>query len=122
MSRVGTKEPNVAVKSVQRGIDINSAAYIVMPMPIWRTLLKHCTLFARSLALLNAGNKRAARTALMAITTSNSMSVNATLQARPRCLNPGAGVSVNLFCNEALRFKDFHQTRAHYCRRRSQNT
>src|SRR5580658_3374439 len=44
-------------------------------MLIWCRLLMHCVLLAASLALLRAGSSIAARMAMMAMTTSNSISV-----------------------------------------------
>ena len=53
-----------------------SPTYIPMAMPICFRLLAHWERFARSLALLNAGKSIAARMAMIAMTTSYSMSVN----------------------------------------------
>jgi hypothetical protein len=47
-----------------------------MPIPIWRRLLVQLTRIAFSFEDANAGNSSAARIAIMAITTSNSMRVN----------------------------------------------
>src|SRR5437764_926191 len=46
-------------------------------MPIWRLLLRHWVCFAFALARASAGRSNPARIAMMAITTSNSMRVNA---------------------------------------------
>ena len=46
-----------------------------MPTPIWRKLLRHCVRLAFSLARPSAGNNIAARMAMIAMTTSNSISV-----------------------------------------------
>jgi hypothetical protein len=46
-------------------------------MPVWRQLCPHCVLFAAVLACAKTGNKIAAKIAMIAMTTSNSMSVNA---------------------------------------------
>src|SRR6266566_2451427 len=51
--------------------------YIPIATPTWRTLLRHWVIFECSLARPNAGNNSPARIAMMAMTTSNSMSVNA---------------------------------------------
>src|SRR4051794_23448378 len=45
-------------------------------MPICRRLLRHCVRLAFSLAFDSAGKSMAARMAIIAITTSNSISVN----------------------------------------------
>src|SRR5581483_4279523 len=60
-----------------------SSAYIFIPMPTCRRLELHEIVQARCFALLNAGNNMAARIAMMAITTSNSMSVNARRSRMP---------------------------------------
>src|SRR3954470_10819427 len=57
--------------------DSLSSQYKMRPMPHCRKLLMHCVVFARPLALASAGSRSAARIAMIAITTSNSMSVNA---------------------------------------------
>ena len=44
-------------------------------MPVWCRLLVHCARFPFSLALTSAGNNKAARMAIMAITTNNSIKV-----------------------------------------------
>ena len=46
-------------------------------MPIWRRLLRHTVARPDSFARLNAGSSSAARMAMIAITTSSSISVNA---------------------------------------------
>src|SRR5882757_1224857 len=46
-------------------------------MIIWRRLFMQLTRQARSFALLNAGSNMAARMAIMAMTTNNSINVNA---------------------------------------------
>ena len=43
----------------------------------WRKLLLHVVRLARSFAFANAGNSSAARIAMMAMTTNNSINVNA---------------------------------------------
>ena len=48
-----------------------------MAMPIWRKLLLHAADLPDSLACDSAGKSMAAKIAMMAITTNNSMSVNA---------------------------------------------
>jgi hypothetical protein len=48
-----------------------------MAMPIWRKLLLHAADLPDSLACDSAGKSMAAKIAMMAMTTSNSMSVNA---------------------------------------------
>ena len=53
-------------------------------MPIWCRLFMHWTLTAFSLALAKAGRSSAARMAMMAITTSNSISVKARLTGQRR--------------------------------------
>ncbi len=50
-----------------------SDEYNAMPMPTWWRLLAHRTRRAFSFDELRAGNSIAARIAMMAITTSNSM-------------------------------------------------
>src|SRR4029077_7739621 len=52
-----------------------SAAYIRKPRPTWRLLLAQAMALALSLALLSAGRSIAAKIAMMAITTSSSISV-----------------------------------------------
>src|SRR5713101_2872897 len=54
-----------------------SEAYIAQQRQSCLWLLRQFVVFARSLALLSAGNNIAARMAMMAITTSNSIKVNA---------------------------------------------
>src|SRR5690606_22388060 len=48
----------------------------LIPIPIWRRLLAQFTRLARSLAFDSAGSNIAARIAMIAITTSSSISVN----------------------------------------------
>ena len=48
-----------------------------MAMPIWRKLLLHAADLPASLACDSAGKSMAAKIAMMAMTTNNSMSVNA---------------------------------------------
>jgi hypothetical protein len=45
--------------------------------PIWRTLFKQLVFFPLAFARANAGRRRLARIAIIAITTNNSISVNA---------------------------------------------
>src|SRR6266567_9527157 len=52
-----------------------SPAYMWKPSPICRLLLQQAMALALSLALANAGRSIAARMAMMAITTSNSINV-----------------------------------------------
>ena len=47
-----------------------------IPTPIWRRLLAQLARIAFSFELLSDGNNKAARMAIIAITTNNSMSVN----------------------------------------------
>ncbi len=47
----------------------------------WRTLLRHLIWFAFPFARAKAGNNKLAKIAMMAITTSSSMSVNARLDS-----------------------------------------
>src|ERR1700722_13403730 len=54
-----------------------SPAYILKASPHWRMLFMHCVVFAFCLAPANTGNSNPARIAMMAITTSNSIRVNA---------------------------------------------
>jgi hypothetical protein len=54
-----------------------SPAYIVTAKPICFVLLIQAIAFALSFALLNAGSNMAARIAIIAITTSSSISVKA---------------------------------------------
>jgi len=55
---------------------LESSAYIWLPSPTCFKLLRHDTRRVFSLAFAKAGNSIAARIAMMAMTTSNSMSVN----------------------------------------------
>ena len=48
---------------------------MVKARPCWRSLLRHCARMACCLALARAGRSMAARMAMMAMTTSNSMRV-----------------------------------------------
>ncbi len=52
-------------------------------MPHWRMLLEQSALFAENLARDKAGNSIAARIAIMAMTTSSSISVKPTAEAPP---------------------------------------
>lgn len=54
-----------------------SCTYMSQPRPIWRWLLAHWVRLALSLARLNAGRSIPARMAMMAMTTSSSMSAKA---------------------------------------------
>src|SRR6266851_10018936 len=54
-----------------------SSAYIVIARPICFRLLRHMIVRAFSLAWLSAGSNRAARIEMIAMTTSNSISVKA---------------------------------------------
>src|SRR5262245_9776621 len=54
-----------------------------MPRAIWRRLLRHLIRLPFSLAALKAGNSMAARIAMMAMTTSSSMSVKPPCLERP---------------------------------------
>jgi hypothetical protein len=54
-----------------------SFKYINPAIVTWRTLLKHEVCCAWLFALANAGSSNAAKMAIMATTTSNSMSVKA---------------------------------------------
>src|SRR6266446_2131618 len=65
------------VSAVSIMVWLLSFAYKVHEIPNWRRLEMHLTRLAFSLALDNAGNSMAARIAMIAMTTSNSMSVNA---------------------------------------------
>jgi hypothetical protein len=56
-----------------------SSAYIIHASASYLTLLKQAVVVAFSLALASAGKSSAARIAIMAITTSNSINV------KPRC-------------------------------------
>src|SRR5512143_118455 len=58
-------------------VSLLSPAYIVAATPICFMLLWHCAALALSLALAKAGRSSAARIAMMAMTTSNSIKVNA---------------------------------------------
>jgi len=57
-------------------VSLLSPAYICHASCNCLTLLRHSMLFARALAVLKAGSSKAARIAMMAITTSNSIKVN----------------------------------------------
>src|SRR5580765_65639 len=50
-----------------------SCTYITVAMPSWRMLLRQAVCSAFDFALLNAGNKRLARMAMIAMTTSSSI-------------------------------------------------
>jgi hypothetical protein len=52
-----------------------SCRYICTASPIWRMLLRHCVCRAFSRACANTGNRIAAKIAIIAITTSSSISV-----------------------------------------------
>src|SRR5262252_2138636 len=54
-----------------------SPAYILIARPHCFKLLAHCALTAAALALLKAGSNIAARIAIIAMTTSSSIKVNA---------------------------------------------
>src|ERR1700722_15271720 len=54
-----------------------SPAYISNANPIWRRSLLHWMTFARSFALARTGSSSAARIAMMAMTTNNSINVKA---------------------------------------------
>ena len=54
---------------------LKSWTYMFAAIPSWRMLLTQDTCFPRLLAFERAGRSMAARMAMMAITTSNSMSV-----------------------------------------------
>src|SRR5437867_415936 len=58
----------------------------MMPLPTWFMWLKHIDVRAFSLAWAKTGKRMAARIAMMAITTSSSISVNAGF--RIRCIRP----------------------------------
>ena len=62
---------------VEKRTPLLSFMYICVAAPIWRRLLKSFVTFARSRALLTAGTRNAARILMVAITTSNSISVKA---------------------------------------------
>src|SRR2546430_1511098 len=59
-----------------------SSAYIRMASPSCLILLAHLIFIALDFALARAGNSSAARIAMMAMTTSSSMSVKAAVQLR----------------------------------------
>ena len=59
------------------GYCLKSARYKVVAIPIWRKLFRHAVCLARALAFESAGKSMAAKMAIMAMTTSNSISVNA---------------------------------------------
>ena len=67
-------EPTVALAN--RSVSELSSVYMRQAMASCRWLFMHCTPWAFSLARVRAGSSSAARIAIMAITTSNSMSVN----------------------------------------------
>src|SRR5882724_3297394 len=54
-----------------------SSAYNVIPMKIWWRLEQHCAAAALARARDSAGSSMAAKMPMMAITTSNSINVNA---------------------------------------------
>src|SRR5436309_3278051 len=58
-----------------------SSEYVRVAIPSCRKLLRQTALWARALARLNAGNKKLARIAIIAMTTSNSIKEKA---RRPR--------------------------------------
>src|SRR2546427_2573686 len=61
-----------------------SSEYIKYPNMSWRVLFMHEMPVALALALPSAGRSRLARIAIMAMTTSSSMSVNAPREVGPR--------------------------------------
>src|SRR5262249_34934649 len=64
-------------------------------MPIWRRLLVHLVRFAASRTICIAGSSRPSSTAMMAMTTSSSMRVNADGRRRDE---EGEGMETNPFC------------------------
>src|SRR4051794_40451381 len=58
-------------------VPLLSSAYMRQPRASWRRLLMHLMALARSLAAFKAGRSRAAKIAMMAMTTSNSINVKA---------------------------------------------
>src|SRR5437667_5876533 len=64
-----------------------SPAYMVRASPHCLQLLAQSTLSALALAFASAGNNKAARMAMMAMTTNSSMSVNAGQPSHPRGTN-----------------------------------
>src|SRR5690606_25941541 len=58
-----------------------SSAYMTHARPIWRRLFRHWMPWPFALALLSAGNSMPASTAMIAMTTSSSISVNPRLSA-----------------------------------------
>ena len=54
-----------------------SDSYMTKAIPIWCILLRQAVRFAFALARASAGRSSAAKIAMMAITTNNSMSVKA---------------------------------------------
>src|SRR5688572_6398962 len=70
-----------------------SSEYIKYPNMSWRVLFMHAMPVALALDLPSAGRSRLARIAIMAMTTSSSMSVNATRKSGCRTtLSGGMGV------------------------------
>src|SRR5262245_1919460 len=67
--------PTTAVK-VHGYTSRSCPAYSMLARLNWRTLPRHLAASAFSFARLSAGNSKAARIAMIAMTTSNSMSVN----------------------------------------------
>src|SRR3954452_19018180 len=61
-----------------------SSPHMLKEMDICLWLLTHCMFLARVFAAASAGNNIAARIAMMAITTSNSISVKANIRFRTK--------------------------------------
>ncbi len=57
-------------------MSLKSFTYIIVANPHCRMFEEHDDVWARAFALESAGNSIAARIAIMAITTNNSISVN----------------------------------------------
>src|ERR1044071_6580447 len=77
-----------------------SFAYINRENPICRRLFKQVLLWPCALARVNAGNNSAARIAMIAMTTSNSINVNA--RRRPRGKTRASSITELMVRPEAL--------------------
>jgi hypothetical protein len=80
-----------ALPAVKQMRSLKSPEYINQPNWICRRLLKHLIPLDFSLALAKAGKSIAAKIAMMAITTSNSMRVKAPFESG-RCMQGTAGI------------------------------
>src|SRR5260221_11020868 len=70
---------------------------MTLAIPICRRLLMHEVCLLRALAFESAGSNNAARIAIIAITTSNSISVNALVALRQPDFGPGSLPRIPIF-------------------------